>query len=213
MDSLKQDCEFVFNATEDADGLRHISGTGRAEYIKADALERDNELKQVIITTKPGNTPVIWSLNYMDTCLRKTLAAIHQAWAYEWLASSKEPGATERDGVRVETNGGELDNRVVTVSLVSFNSDGSSASENTVESTPASCGVAVVTGVGNDRLNVRDSPGKTAEVVTKLPEGTTITLLCATESQDGIVWNKIEAVVQERKISGWVSAEYLQIKK
>jgi len=213
MGSLKQDCEFVFKATEEADGLRRISGTGRAEYIKVDALERDNELKQVTITTMAGNAPFVWSFNYMDTCLRKTLAVIHQDWAYEWLANRREPGATDQGGVRVETNGGELDNRVVMVRLVSFTSDGSSAPENTVESTPASCGVAVVTGVGNERLNVRESPGKTAKVVTKLPEGATITLLCATESQDGIVWNKIEAVVQERTIRGWVSSEYLQIQK
>jgi hypothetical protein len=211
--SLKQDCEFVFNETEDTADLRRISGVGRAEYIKVDTLEKDNELKQVMITTNTGDNPFIWSLNYMDTCLKKTLAAIHQDWAYEWLATRTEPGTTEQGGVRVETNGGELDNRVVTVSLVTFNSDGSSSSENTAESTPASCGVAVVAGVGNDRLNVRDSPGKTAKVVTKLPEGMTITLLCATESQDGITWNKIEAVVQERRMSGWVSAEYLQIEK
>lgn len=70
-------------------------------------------------------------------------------------------------------------------------------------------GLARVTGVGPDRLNVRSAPSITADIVDRLPDGTRLRLLEGPRSGDNFAWWRV-AREGENVTLGWVVSDYLQ---
>ncbi|MFN8471258.1 MAG: SH3 domain-containing protein [Anaerolineae bacterium] len=67
-------------------------------------------------------------------------------------------------------------------------------------------GQAIVTNTGEIGLRVRAKPGLGMAEVGRLPDGSVVTVVGASESADGLDWWR----VQGPGISGWVAATYLQ---
>ena len=65
----------------------------------------------------------------------------------------------------------------------------------------------VVTGTGDDGLNLRNEPGSAAERVKTLPDGAELEVVGADREVDGRTWRNVRD--PSDGVSGWASAEFL----
>lgn len=61
-------------------------------------------------------------------------------------------------------------------------------------------GAAVVTTTGGDALNVRSGPGRSFDIVTRLPDGTVVSIIEGPQRADGFTWWKIRTA---DGVEGW----------
>ncbi len=92
-------------------------------------------------------------------------------------------------------------------------SEPTAAPTDTPEPTRAPSGAIVVggkvrvTGTGAARLNVRQAPGTTAAVVTRVGDGHVFTVLEGPQAADGYQWWKVQ---DDQGTVGWVAANWLE---
>lgn len=66
----------------------------------------------------------------------------------------------------------------------------------------------LVTGVDQNQLNIRDVPGISTNVLFRVPDGHTFTVIDGPQQTDGITWWKVEDATGQ---SGWAAANYLTV--